>query len=107
MLLAANLGMSAREMKNEKRPLGSNMTRPFGFGPNRLVLVPSLLVSIEDTKIQCPTIWSLSVFCCAIALPETNARERMVANVTMLRMIFLLDIVERAARDCARVLMPS
>src|SRR5215510_3685938 len=107
MLLAANLGMSARDMKNEKRPLGSNITSPFAFGPNRLVFVPSLLVSIDDTKIQCPTIWSLSVFCCAIAWPETSARERMVANVTILRMVFLLDVVERAARDCARVLMPS
>src|SRR5438552_887548 len=61
--------MLARDIRNEKRPLASNITSPFAFGPKRSVLVPSLFVSIDATNVQFPTSCSLSDFCWAMA-PE-------------------------------------
>jgi hypothetical protein len=43
MLFEANFGTSDRKIMNEYRPSGSNMARPFGFGPQRSDLPPSLV----------------------------------------------------------------
>src|SRR5262249_6576635 len=98
--LVLNLGRSARPCTRAYRPPASRIRMPLGLAPKSCRFLPSVCVTSVETSVQLPTSWSLSVFCCAIALPEVSAQERMVANVAILRIVFLLNIAEWAARDC-------
>src|SRR5271169_3180919 len=97
--------MLARDIMNEKRPDGSSINCPFAFGPQRSLLVPSLLVSIDDANVQFPMSRSLSDFCWAIApevvvVPTHNARTY---SNTMLRrfMTFLPGFDQSGCRQSA------
>src|SRR6476660_6889 len=61
------------------------MMSPFGFGPQRSDLVPSLLVSTADTNVHVPMSCSLSDFCWAKASPGNEASPNAVIAQRMLR----------------------